>query len=87
MPEGDVPIKPAVRIRQIEHISQFVGSVGIHQKGDALGAAIDPSAQRIPGFDTGTGNGIRLLGVDQNLILKAVFIGICCGVQEFDGIN
>ena len=82
LPEGDISVEPTVGICQIKNITQLVRGIGVHKKGNALGAPIDPSAQRIPGFNTGTGNGIRLLGVDQNLILKAVFVGVRCGGKK-----
>lgn len=82
LPEGDVAVEPAVGICQIEHIAQFIGGIGVHQKGDALGTTVDPSAQFVPGFDIRTGDCPRLLDVDQNLILKAVFVGVRCGGKE-----
>lgn len=82
LPEGDIAVEPAVSVRQIEHITQLVGRIGVHQKGDALGTPVDPSAQLVPGVDVGTGDSPWLLGMNQNLILKAVFIGVCCGGKE-----
>ena len=82
LPEGDIAVEATVGIRQIEHITQLVGSIGVHQKGNALGTPVDPSAQLVPCVDIRTGDSPRLLGVDQKLILKAIFVGVRCGGKK-----
>ena len=82
LPEGDSAVEATVGIRQIEHITQLVGSIGVHQKGNALGTPIDPSAQLIPGVDIRTGDCPWLLCMDQKLVLKAVFVCVRCGGEE-----
>ena len=82
LPEGDIAVEPTVGVCQVKHITQLVRGIGVHQKGDALGAPVDPSAQLVPCVDIRTGDSPRLLGVDQKLILKAIFVGVRCGGKE-----
>ena len=82
LPEVDLPTLPAVGIGHIENIAQLVGNIPVNQQGDALGAFVDPSSKFIPHLDLRTGSGIGFLGMDQQLLLKAVLVVICGGVQE-----
>ena len=82
LPEIDLPTLPAVGIGNIENIAQLVGNIPVNQQGDALCAFVDPSSKLIPHLDLRTGSSIGFLSVDQQLLLKAVLVVVCGGVQE-----
>lgn len=82
LPKIDLATLTTIGIGNIEHIAQLVGNIPVNQQSNALGAFVDPSAKFVPHLDFRTGCGIRLLGVDQKLLLKAVLVVICGSVQE-----
>lgn len=82
LPKGNFPILSVVGIRNIEHIADTVWKVGAAQQGNTGGSPVYPAAQSVPHADFRTGGGIRALGVDQHLLLKAVFVILGGGPQE-----
>ena len=82
LPELDGAARVAVGVRQVEHIAEPVAGGAHVQQGDTLGALVDPAAQAVPDVDPGTGNGVRLLLKDQELLLEVVLVVAGSGPKE-----
>lgn len=82
LPELDSTARVAVGVRQVEHIAEPVARGAHVQKGNSLGALVDPAAQAVPYVDSGAGNGVRLLLEDQELLLEAVLVVSGSGPKE-----
>ena len=82
LPQADFTPDAAVGIGDIKDMAKSVWDIPVYQKGDALGAFVDPSAELIPHLDFSTSCCIRLLCVDQKLLLEIVFVVVCCRSQE-----
>ena len=65
---------PGPRVRYVEHVFQAYAPAGLIQQGDPLGATLDPAFELVPDGDRGAGRGIRVLGMNEKLIIHAVFI-------------
>lgn len=58
-------------------MSQLVGNISVDQQRDAFRALVYPSAEFIPCVDFRTRRCIRLLRMDEQLLLKAVLVVVC----------
>ena len=82
LPELDGAARVAVGVCQVEHIAEAVAGGAHVQEGDAPGALVDPAAQPVPDVDSGTGDGVRLLLEDQELLLEVVLVVSGSGPKE-----
>ena len=82
LPKGDITTGTAVGIGDVKHIAKSVRPIRVYQKGDALCASVDPSAQTVPGVDVRTGGGVGLLGMDEELLGEAVLVVIGHRMQK-----
>ena len=75
LPEMHVlPAAPGLRISHVEHIFEAHAPAGLIQQDNAFRAALDPAFELVPDRDRGAGRGVRVLGVNEDLIVRAVFI-------------
>lgn len=58
-------------------MSQLVGNISVDQQRDAFRALVYPSAEFIPCVDFRTRRCIRLLRMDEQLLLKALLVVVC----------
>ncbi|MFT9057201.1 MAG: hypothetical protein ABF449_11430 [Ethanoligenens sp.] len=83
LPEPHVfPAAPGLRVRHVEHIFQAGSVPALIQKGDPFCAALYPAFEPVPHGNGGAGRGVRALGVDEDLIVHAVFIHLRGGIQK-----
>ena len=63
-------------------MSQLVGNISVDQQRDAFRALVYPSAEFIPCVDFRTRRCIRLLRMDEQLLLKAVLVVVCRVIRK-----
>ena len=76
-PKGNISARAAVSVGHIEYISQLVRNISVHQKGNSLSALVNPSTEPVPCVNFGTRRSLRLLRVNEKLLLKTVFVVVC----------
>lgn len=65
---------PGLRVRHVKHIFETHTTAGLVQQSDPLGSALYPTFELVPHGDCGAGRRVRVLSVNQKLIVHAVFI-------------
>ena len=82
LPDGDNPPGPAVGVRHVKDMPQFIGSVRVHQQGDPVGPLVDIAPMPVPEVDFRTGGSLWFLCVNQQLVPEVVFEVVGRGGEE-----
>ena len=82
LPKRDHSTGTTVRVRVIKDMAQLVWGISINEERNASCTLVHPTTEPVPSLDFRTGRRIRLLGMDQQLLLKAVLIVVGGGNEK-----